>query len=224
MSINQIIIGGSHGIGLAYLQKQSGHACVNLSRTKPEIDGVDHHEVDILKDDLPDLEAADALLYFPGSINLKPFTSLSEDVFQSDFDINVVGAVRAIKKYLPLLKKADTPSITLFSTVAVGQGMPFHASVAAAKGAVEGLVRALAAEWAPKIRVNAIAINLTDTPLAEKILRNDKARENIAERQPMKRIMHAEEVADAAHFVVHHAPGMTGQVMGLDLGLSTLRP
>jgi NAD(P)-dependent dehydrogenase (short-subunit alcohol dehydrogenase family) len=185
---------------------------------------VNHHQVDILTDELPDLEAADALLYFPGSINLKPFTSLSEEQFRADFEINVMGAIKTIRKYLPLLKKSTQPSITLFSTVAVGQGMPFHASVAAAKGALEGLVRALAAEMAPKIRVNALAINLTDTPLAERILRNEKARENIADRQPLKRIMEAEEVADAAHFIVHQAPGMTGQIVGLDLGLSTLRP
>jgi len=220
---NQIIVGGSHGIGLEYLKKQEGHL-VNISRTDPGLSGVTHYTADVLNDDLPDVEAADALLYFPGSINLKPFGSLSEDTFRSDFEINVMGAVKAIKRYHGLLKKSEAPSITLFSTVAVGQGMPFHASVAAAKGALEGLVRALAAEFAPKIRVNAIAVNLTDTPLAERILRNDKARQNIEERQPMKRIMNAQEVADAAHFIVHHAPGMTGQIMGLDLGLSTIRP
>lgn len=222
----EIIIGGSHGIGLAYLkQNLDSKKIINLSRNKPDIDheNLEHHEVDVLKGDFPGIDSADALVYFPGSINLKPFTSLTEEDFKSDFDINVLGAVRAIKKYLSVIKKGDRPSITMFSTVAVAQGMPFHASVSVAKAGVEGLTKTLAAELAESVRVNCLALNITDTPLAEKILRNDKARENIAQRQPMKRILTADEVAKSVKFLVEDAVGMTGQIVGLDMGLSAIR-
>jgi len=222
----EIIIGGSHGIGLAYLKQQIDYArIINISRTAPELThaNLTHYGVDISTGELPEVEEADALIYFPGSINLKPFNSLSEDDFKSDFEINVLGAVRVIKKYLPRIKKGLNPSITLFSTVAVAQGMPFHASVSVAKAGVEGLTKSLAAELVDSVRVNCLALNITDTPLAEKILRNDKARENIAQRQPMKRILTADEAADAVNFLVEKAVGMTGQIVGLDMGLSTIR-
>ena len=222
----EIIVGGSHGIGLAYVQKHiETKRIINLSRTEPEVThpNLEHHQLDILNGELPEVSQADALIYFPGSINLKPFGSLSKQDYRDDFEINVLGAVRAVKKYLTLLKKGTDPSITLFSTVAAAQGMPFHASVAVAKSGVEGLTKSLAAEFAGSVRVNCIALNITDTPLAGKILRNDKARESIAERQPMKRILEAEEVADAVSFLVDQARGMTGQIMGLDMGLSTIR-
>jgi NAD(P)-dependent dehydrogenase (short-subunit alcohol dehydrogenase family) len=222
----EIIIGGSHGIGHAYLTRRlSESLIINISRTAPDITHahLTHHSLDVTTDELPDVIAADRLLYFPGTINLKPFNSLSEQDYLDDFRVNVLGAVRAIKKYAPLLKKSDDASITLFSTVAVAQGMPFHASVAVAKAGIEGLTRSLAAEFAPKIRVNCLAINMTDTPLAERFLRNEKARESIADRQPLKRILTADEVAEMTEFVAVRAKGMTGQVIGLDLGLSTLR-
>ena len=221
---SEIIIGGSKGVGNAYLKRRMGVSdIVSISRTTPDVSGISHHSVDVLTGELPDVDTCDHLIYFPGSINLKPFNSLTEKDFQDDFNINVLGAIRVIKKYLPTLKKSDNPSITLFSTVAVAQGMPFHASVAVAKAGIEGLTKSLAAELAPKIRVNCIALNITDTPLAERILRNDKARESIAERQPLKRILNSAEVAEMVEFVATRAHGMTGQVVGLDLGLSTLR-
>lgn len=223
--LSEIIIGGSKGIGQAYLNRRLGKTeIVSISRTEPSQKAeLTHYSVDVLDGDLPEVSNCDHLTYFPGSINLKPFNSLSEKDFQEDFNINVLGAIRVIKKYLPLLKKSESASITLFSTVAVAQGMPFHASVAVAKSGVEGLMKSLAAELAPKIRVNCIALNITDTPLAERILRNEKARESIAERQPLKRILNAEEVAEMVEFVATRAHGMTGQVVGLDLGLSNLR-
>jgi len=223
----EIIIGGSHGIGRSYLAKRLSHAhIVNISRTTPDLahPNLTHHQLDVTTDELPDVASSHHLIYFPGSINLKPFNSLTEADFTTDFTVNVLGAIRAIKKYLPLLKKAENSSITLFSTVAVAQGMPFHASVAVAKAGVEGLMRSLAAELAPTVRVNCLALNITDTPLAERILRNEKARESIAERQPLKRILTSDEVAEMVEFIATRAHGMTGQVVGLDLGLSTLRP
>ncbi len=222
-----LLVGGSKGIGAALLPKllEQGPV-VNLSRNAPQVehDHLEHHTVDVLSDDIPVVEDVSRIVYCPGSINLKPFRSLKPDDFQAEFDINVKGAVRVFQAYEKSLKKSGNGSIVMFSTVAVGQGMPFHASVAAAKGAVEGLVRSLAAEFAPKIRVNAIAPTITDTPLAAGLLRNEQAVEKAQERHPLKRIVNPEEIADMAHFLLSDkAASISGQVIGIDAGLSTLR-
>lgn len=222
----EIIVGGSHGIGRSYLDRRLSQAqIINISRTAPDTTHAHlvHYSADVVADELPDVPSVRHLVYFPGTINLKPFGSLSDADFLNDFQVNVLGAVRVIRKYLPMLKKAENSSITLFSTVAVAQGMPYHASVAVAKAGIEGLTRSLAAELAPTVRVNCLALNITDTPLAKRILRNEKAREGITERQPLKRILSPEEVAEMVEFITTRAHGMTGQVVGLDLGLSTLR-
>ena len=142
-----------------------------------------------------------------------------------DYQINLLGAVKLIQSCLKRLKKSPTgASIVLFSTVAVKTGMAFHASVASAKGAVEGLTRSLAAEFAPRIRVNAIAPSLTDTPLAQTLLSTDAKRQASAERHPLKRIGSTEEMARlAAHLLSDDAAWMTGQILHLDGGMSSLR-
>ena len=172
-----IIVGGSRGIGNAIVTSLlSSHNVINISRNAPEQThpNLEHHACDVLTATLPDVDAADGLVYCPGSINLKPINRLSTDDFRNDFEINVIGAVKAIQKYLPILKNGNTPAILLFSTVASKLGMPFHASVAAAKSAVEGLTKSLGAELAPTIRINAIAPTVTETDLASKLLRNDR--------------------------------------------------
>ena len=129
-----VIVGGSRGIGNAILkaQLQLNNKVINISRNSPEINhpNLTHYSCDILKDELPNLEVANVLIYCPGSINLKPFSSLTENDFKQDFEINVIGAVKVIQKYVNLLKVANSPKILLFSTVAVKLGMPYHASVA----------------------------------------------------------------------------------------------
>jgi NAD(P)-dependent dehydrogenase (short-subunit alcohol dehydrogenase family) len=131
--------------------------------------------------------------------------------------------VKAVHGVLPNLKKADCPSLVFFSTVAVKVGMPFHTSVAAAKGAIEGFAKALAAEYAPNMRVNVIAPSLTDTPLASKLLSNDSKKEKMAERHPLKRVGTKEDIAATAAFLIgDEANWITGQVLGVDGGLSTI--
>lgn len=155
-----IIVGGSKGIGKAIAQRLlPTHYIINISRTAPEFshENLAHHSCDILTDDLPRIEAADGLVYCPGSINLKPFNRLSLDDFRADFEINVLGAVKSIQTYLDILKKGNKPSVLLFSTVAAKLGMPFHASIAASKSGIEGLVKSLGAEMATTLRINAIA-------------------------------------------------------------------
>jgi 3-oxoacyl-[acyl-carrier protein] reductase len=159
------------------------------------------------------------------SFVLKPFQRLASADFQRDFEINLLGAVKVIQGCLKRLKKSPTgASVILFSTVAVKVGMPFHASVASAKGAVEGLMKSLAAEFAPRIRVNAIAPSLTDTPLAASLLSSDDRRKASADRHPLKRIGSPQEIAGLAqHLLSDEGSWITGQVFHVDGGMSSLR-
>ena len=200
---NILIVGGSKGIGNAILLQQlEKNKVYTISRTAPEMShpNLVHYSLDVLQDTLPEIESLDTLIYCPGSITLKPIGSLSIDDFRNDFEINVIGAVKVIQKYLAALKKGNQPSILLFSTVAAKLGMPFHASIATAKAGVEGLVKSLGAELASSIRINAIAPTITETTLAAGILRNDRMKENMVERHPMKGYLQPQEVAEMADF------------------------
>ncbi len=191
-----IVVGGTKGIGKSTLESLPAEdQRISISRNIPDhpIPGVQYLQADVQTDDLPEIVEVDSITYCPGSINLRPFKALKRDQFLEDLEINYLGAIKTIQTYLRSLKVRENASIVLFSTVAVGQGMPFHSSIAGAKGAVEGLVRSLSAELAPDIRVNAIAPTVTDTNLASRLLRDEKARENIASRQPLKRIVDPSE-------------------------------
>jgi 3-oxoacyl-[acyl-carrier protein] reductase len=225
---NIVIIGGSKGIGFEILKQQlaNNNQVFNISRNAPEISNpnLKHFEINVLTDILPEIENIDTLIYCPGSINLKPIGSLSIDDFRNDFEINVIGAVKAIQKYLPVLKKGNNPSIVLFSTVAVKLGMPFHASIATAKAGIEGLVKSLGAELASVVRVNAIAPTITETTLAANILRNDRMKENMVERHPMKNYLKPDEVANMANFLIsENAKSISGQIFEMDYGLVTFK-
>ena len=224
---NIVIIGGSKGIGFEILKQQlENNQVYNISRTAPEIShpNLEHFEINVLTDNLPEIENIDVLIYCPGSINLKPISSLSIDDFRNDFEINVIGAVKTIQKYLPALKKGNNPSIVLFSTVAAKLGMPFHASIATAKAGIEGLVKSLGAELASVVRINAIAPTITETSLAAGILRNDRMKENMMERHPMKNYLKPEEVANMANYLISdHAKSISGQVFEMDYGIVTFK-
>lgn len=223
-----IVIGGSKGIGNAIVKSllSSYDEIINISRTAPETADVKlkHFSCDVTIDELPDIDMANGLVYCPGSINLKPINRLSLDDFKRDFDINVIGAVKAIQTYLPALKNGHKPSIVLFSTVAAKLGMPFHASVAASKSAVEGLTKSLGAELAPTIRVNAIAPTVTDTDLASKLLRNERMIDNMNARHPLKKYLQPQEVADMAGFLLSEKAGsLSGQVFEMDCGIVSFK-
>ena len=222
-----LVIGGSKGIGKAIVASLiEKNNIINLSRTPPSLahENLTHYNCDLLTDQLPQLDAVAALIYCPGSINLKPISRLKLEDFRADFEINVVGAVKAIQHYLPLLKRGTSPSILLFSTVASKLGMPFHASVAAAKSGVEGLVKSLGAELAPTIRVNAIAPTVTDTDLASKLLRNERMIDSITERHPLKKFLNPTEVADMAAFLTSDsASSISGQIFQMDCGIVSFK-
>jgi NAD(P)-dependent dehydrogenase (short-subunit alcohol dehydrogenase family) len=229
MSRSTLLIGGNTGIGLATARHLAtrGDRLTAAARSPGPLEslGIPVQPFDALNPgrlELPD--ALDGLIYFPGSISLKPFHRLTAEDFLTDFRINCLGAVAAIQSALPALKASDSASIVLFSTVACAQGMPFHASIAAAKGAVEGMAKSLAAELAPKIRVNVIAPSLTDTPLAASLLNSDVKREAACKRHPLQQVGNPEDVAALAAFLLSDASRfVTGQILRPDGGLSSIR-
>jgi len=226
---NILLIGGSYGIGLALAKElQSSNNVFVASRTNEELANlkVTHIPFDVLSDTLDTSkfpEVIDGLVYLPGSINLRPFKGLKLEAFESDLQINFIGLVKVIQAVLPNLTASNQSSIVLFSSVAASMGMPFHTSVAASKGAIEGFTKALAAEYAPKIRVNVIAPSLTDTPLADKFLNNDVKKEKSSERHPLKRFGQPEDIAQMASFLLSEKSSwMSGQILHVDGGISTL--
>ncbi|MDG1251637.1 MAG: SDR family NAD(P)-dependent oxidoreductase [Flavobacteriaceae bacterium] len=227
---NILIIGGSSGIGLALADLLSSSNNIYIaSRSSDNLAGLNAHHInfDATSESLDASllpEKLDGFVYCPGSINLRPFKGLSVEAFEKDFQINVTGAINSLKNVLGNLSASGNASIVFFSTVAVQTGMPFHSSVAASKGAIEGLTRSLAAEFAPKIRVNAIAPSLVNTPLASKFLNNDTKLEKANERHPLGRIGSAKEIAQAAAFLLgEESSWMTGRVLQLDGGIGNLK-
>ncbi len=223
--------GGTSGIGSATVNRllENGDAvfcaCRNPDElpTEPGVRGIpfDATQPSSIAG-LPD--RLDGFIYFPGTINLKPFRRLTDEDFLEDYQINVLGAVNLLRQALPLLLRADQASAIFFSSVAAQSGLPFHSSIAAAKAAVEGMARSLAAELAPRVRVNAIAPSLTRTPLADPLINTESKLENSNRRHPLNRIGDPAEIAHLVHFLLSEDSAfMTGQVLRPDGGLSTLR-
>ncbi|SEG00453.1 SDR family NAD(P)-dependent oxidoreductase [Algoriphagus boritolerans] len=222
---NIVIVGGNSGIGAAtaallgdaganlFLYSKSGNLTTQLDTS------VDFSEIP----GLPDV--IDGVVYCPGTINLKPFHRISIADFQNELEVNFFGAVRVLQACLKGLKKSSSPAVVLYSTVAVQTGMGFHAGIASAKGAVEGLTRSLAAEWAPsKIRVNAIAPSLTETPLASALLSTPERKEASDKRHPLGRIGTSGDIAEATVFLLSpKSSWMTGQILHIDGGMSNLK-
>jgi NAD(P)-dependent dehydrogenase (short-subunit alcohol dehydrogenase family) len=229
MSKHIAIIGGTSGIGRATVAQlqADGHTVYAACRSPEKLAdlGIVAQSFDAATPGpLMWPERLDGFVYFPGSISLKPFHRLTAEDFQRDLQVNLFGAIAALQSALPALKASGNASVVLFSTVAVAQGMPMHASISAAKGAVEGLAKSLAAEWAPAIRVNVIAPSLTDTPLAGALLNSDLKKEAAAKRHPLQQVGRSEDMAAlVAHLLSGHARFMTGQILHVDGGLSSVR-
>lgn len=228
---NFLIIGASSGIGNVIAQQlnEKKGTVYSASRHKPTNLDVPHFEFDASSPDLSFIsELPDVLhgvVYCPGTINLKPFQRLSQADFLHDFQVNVLGAVAVLQASSNHLRRAKGASVVLFSTVAAKVGMGFHSSVAASKGAIEGLGKSLSAEWAAsQIRVNVIAPSLTDTPLASQLLSTPEKQDASNKRHPLGRFGNASDSAYAATFLLSDAATwITGQVIGVDGGLGNLR-
>ncbi len=229
---NYLIIGGSGGIGneLANQLAQSGKQVIaTFYKNEPSVHHphIHFHYLDVLAENpllnfIPD--ELTGLVYCPGSINLRPFERIKPSDFATDYKLQVIGAISLIQAALPALKKAGNASILLFSTVAVKSGLPFHAQVAASKGALEGLTKALATEYAPAIRVNCIAPSLTNTVLAAPFLNTEQKRQANAIRHPLKRIGTTEDIANMSEFLLSgKASWITGQIIHVDGGMSSLK-
>lgn len=227
---NYFVVGGSSGIGAQIVKdlEEEGHNIYTTynSNSQTSRNNVRYHALDVTKgdielEDFPD--RLDGVVYCPGSINLKPFNRFKIQDFADDFALQVLGAIKIINYSLASLRNSDNPSIVLFSTVAVQKGFDFHSQVSTSKGAIEGLVRSLASEFSPTIRVNAIAPGLTDTPLASRLLSTDKKRASLDDMNPMKRVGRVKDISGLALFLLSEkASWITGQVIHADGGMSAI--
>ncbi len=233
------ILGAHGGVGeaLARTLHKRGNALFLTARDAGTIadlaseTGAETASCDVLVDDQLDA-AAEAvasedglagLAYCVGSIVIKSLRQAQDQDFIDAFSLNALGAAKAIARTAPALRKAKG-SVVLFSTVAVQQGFGNHAVIAAAKGAVEGLTRSLAAELAPHVRVNALAASLTDTPLAAPMLNNEQMAQSIAQMHPIPRLGTPEDLAEAAAFLLsQESSWITGQILNVDGGRGALR-
>jgi NAD(P)-dependent dehydrogenase (short-subunit alcohol dehydrogenase family) len=227
-----LIIGASSGIGksLAEQLASENHNVIgtfNKNLINSNTEKLQYFPLDVTQEQLtlnflPDI--IDGLVYCPGAINLRPFGRIKPEDFLNDYNLQVLGAVKVIQAVLPKMKEAENPSIVMFSTVAVQLGLTFHTQVAASKGAIEGLTKSLAAEFAPKIRVNCIAPSLTDTPLASGLLNTPEKKEANAQRHPLKRVGTTQDIANMAAFLLSEKSSwISGQIMKVDGGMSSLK-
>lgn len=230
---NILVVGGTSGIGLSLVNilqaRQANVYVISRLETDNLPFDVKHLQLDVLQElntmstFLP--EKLHGLVYCVGSINLKPLTRLSEDDFLTDYKLNVIGAAKVVQQSLKQLKNAEGASVVLLSSVAANLGMPYHASVSAAKAAVQGLALSLAAELvAQKIRVNVIAPSLTDTPMAQNLLNTPEKKEGSAKRHPMGKYGNPEDISESIAFLLSdNSSWMTGQIIGIDGGMGKLK-
>ena len=229
MQKNILIIGGNSLIGqeVIKLSNSNGDNVTATSRSTIDLPLENFIQLDPNEDlsgldDLPD--SIDALLYCPGSISLKSIQRMDISDIREDFRINVEGAFNVIKKVLPNLKKDEGASVVFISSVAAKSGMTFHSSIAASKAALEGFARSLASELAPRVAINCVAPSLTNTPMAEHLLNNEKKLQSSEERHPLNTIGDPVKVAKVIYNLFSAKEDwITGQTISIDGGLSSLR-
>ena len=227
---NYLVIGGSSGIGKEISELLSNENIV-FSTSRNEInesnENIRHIKYDVLEDELdPELlpDQIDGFVYCPGTINLRPFRSLKLETFRSDLELNLIGAIKTLQIILTRLQQSPSSSVIFYSTVAVKTGMPFHSSVSSSKSALEGLTKSLAAEFAPRIRVNCIAPSIVNTPLANKFLNTEDKIEKAAARHPLNKIGTAKEIAQLTQYLLDDkSKWITGQIINIDGGISSIK-
>ena len=212
-----LIIGSSSEIAQKLvLEKSNLFDFIQLSSSNSDFD-VQNEET------FPEIEEGiDGLVYFPGSINLKPFSNLTLSDFQKDYEINFLGLIKVLKHYEKSLN--SDASLVFISSIAASVGMPFHSSISSSKSAVEGLCRSLAAEWAPKFRVNCIAPSLIKTKLSKRLFRTEAQTNQMMQKHPLKRVGYSSDIANSIAFLLSdQSSWITGQVLCVDGGLSKIK-
>ncbi|MBK9272687.1 MAG: SDR family oxidoreductase [Saprospiraceae bacterium] len=227
-----LIIGASSGIRLAISKKLSengAHVLGTYFKNKKENmhAGLEYHYLDVMGQEFDPKyldDSLNGLVYCPGTISLLPFTRINPEKFLEDYQFQFLGLIRSVQMAIPFLKKSTQASVIFFSTIAVQIGMPFHSMVASSKGAIEGLTRSLAAEFAPQIRFNCIAPALVETPLAASLLNTEEKRMNLALKNPLKRLGQPEDIAEMTCFLLSEKSSwMTGQIIHLDGGFGSIK-
>ena len=213
--MKKILLVGSSSDIANYLLKNNNFEFVCLSSQESDFNILDNTT-------FPKIDNLDGIVYFPGTVNLRPFSNLRSKDFQKDYEINVLGLVNILKHYQLSLNK--NASIVTISSIAAGFGMPFHSSISMCKASVEALIRSLAAEWAPKIRLNCIAPSLVETKMTERLTNSDTKKESIANKHPLKTIGEVSDISNMISFLLSEkSKWITGQTIRIDGGLSTLR-
>ena len=213
--MKKILLVGSSSDIANYLLKNNNFEFVCLSSQESDFDILDNTT-------FPKIDNLDGIVYFPGTVNLRPFSNLRSKDFQKDYEINVLGLVNILKHYQLSLNK--NASIVTISSIAAGFGMPFHSSISMCKASVEALIRSLAAEWAPKIRLNCIAPSLVETKMTERLTNSDMKKESIVNKHPLKTIGEVSDISNMISFLLSEkSKWITGQTIRIDGGLSTLR-
>jgi NAD(P)-dependent dehydrogenase (short-subunit alcohol dehydrogenase family) len=209
-----LIVGSSSDIANT-LQKDNNYNFINLTSKETDFNILEPST-------FPKLEKLDGLVYFPGTVNLRPFSNYRERDFQKDYEVNVLGLVNILKNYQLALNQNS--SVVTISSIAADFGMPFHASIAMCKASVEALTRSLAAEWAPKVRLNCIAPSLVETKMTERLTNSDSKKEAIENKHPLKKIGETSDIANMISFLLSDkSKWITGQTIRIDGGLSTIR-
>jgi NAD(P)-dependent dehydrogenase (short-subunit alcohol dehydrogenase family) len=212
-----VLIGSSSDIAQKLVaDKRNEYEFIEVSSSNSDFD-VQNEE------SYPEIEGGiDGLVYFPGSINLRPFSSLKLSDFQKDYEINVLGLIKILKHYHKALN--ENASLVFISSIAASVGMPFHSSISTSKAAIEGLCRSLAAEWSPTVRVNCVAPSLVNTKLSKRMFRTETQTEQMKDRHPLKQVGSTQDISNAISFLLSaDSAWVTGQVFGVDGGLSTIK-
>ena len=210
-----LIIGAGSDIAKTLIQDECEFDFINLSSQENDFNILD-------KTTFPNINSIDGLVYFPGTINLKPFSRFSAEDFMNDYKINVFGLINALKFYQKSFNKDS--SIVTISSIAANFGMPYHSSISMCKSSVEALTKSLAAEWAPEIRLNCIAPSLISTKLSNRFLNSELKTKNIENKHPLRSIGETQDVSHVISFLLSdRSKWITGQVIRVDGGISSIR-
>jgi NAD(P)-dependent dehydrogenase (short-subunit alcohol dehydrogenase family) len=216
-----LLVGASSDISMSLQNNfSSNYEFISLS-SNSDFSSIDNFNI-LDPSTFLEIDSIDGIVYFPGSINLKPFKRLSMDEFKKDYDINVLGLLNILKFYQS--KLTIDSSVIFISSVAASVGMPFHSSISMCKSSLEALARSLAAEWAPKVRVNCVAPSLVNTKLSERFFRNEKQQEQMNSRHPLNKTGNPEDISNAIEFLLSKKSSwVTGQILNIDGGISSLK-